>query len=619
MKTITTLISFIFIVNFSVAQPGTLDSSFGVNGVATIVGFGIIKSTALQPDGKIVVVGREISESVVIIARYNANGSPDSAFGDNGIVYTDLGDSKFNAANFEDLVIQPDGKIVVTGSGFFDKIQGYYYDALTIRYNTDGSIDKSFGNKGIVVSDFEDDHDEGKKIALQPDGKIVVGGISGASYVIARYNTDGSLDNSFNGGKGWVKGGLGGVTLFTSMALQADAKIVIGCNIASSGSLIRYKTNGTKDSSFGVNGTVKTDPTLHYEIINITVQQDKKIIAVGHSLQYATGRYVAIILRYEYNGKADTSFGEAGIVKMINDTASVFAKDIVLQKDGKIIITGGYSDLSGFVSTATLMRLNNDGSLNDHFGEDGIVKTEFRSFPANPLIQPDGKMIALGGVYYAYFLARYNNNEPVTISFTKNIKITEGNSDINIAHFEIVLNKISKKDVQVIAETKDVTAVAGEDYKPILRKVTIKAGSTSASIDVKIKGDTLTEGNEKFLMVLSNPVNAIIGKVDTAVCTIEDDDALFAINASSFDNEVNNIIASIKIYPNPVNNHLLLSGLSAAAKTTLSIIDMNGNSRLVATVRGSSYNWNIGQLKAGSYILRIENGDLVVSNMFIKE
>ena len=177
--------------------------------------------------------------------------------------------------------------------------------------------------------------------------------------------------------------------------------------------------------------------------------------------------------------------------------------------------------------------------------------------------------------------------------------------------------KASSKEISVSLATKDGTAIAGSDYKAASGTLTIKAGSTSKNIEVKIIGDSIPENNERFFLVLSNPVNAILGINDSATCTIKNDDP--QLSATSSDNFENNNTASLKIYPNPVKSNLQVAGLSASQKTIFSITDLSGNRKATATITGSSYNWNISQLKQGNYILKIENEGMVVSRMFVKE
>ena len=172
-KALPLFVSLISIAIFSYSQPGMLDSSFGINGLSSVAGFGYIQASTLQGDGKIVVVGRETSKPIVIIARYNVDGSTDETFGENGIVYTDLKNShQFNAANFEDVLLQPDGKIIA--GGYFWQYNSANVSAGIARINVDGCRDTSFGLYGFAggaMNQFVN------TLALQADGKIVVGGV----------------------------------------------------------------------------------------------------------------------------------------------------------------------------------------------------------------------------------------------------------------------------------------------------------------------------------------------------------------------------------------------------------------------------------------------------------
>ena len=614
MKTITTLISFIFMVNFSVAQPGTLDSSFGTDGKIINYNFAkAIYSTKVQQDGKIVIGGLSLSETV-IIARFNSNGTIDSSFNGNGIVTTNLFPSTgLYSTIVKNIALQPDGKIVASGNGFRDV--GLYgdYDVFLLRYNVNGSLDESFGNNGIVISDFNDTKDLLGAMTLQPDGKIVIGGRSSYAFV-ARYNADGSLDTTFNN-VGWVKFGSG---YFGDVKVQDDLKIVLGGDNTDKSTsrflLMRLFPDGKRDSSFGTNGTVITDFATgggNEAVNSLAIQDDGKIIAAGGTADESGDIAIA---RYKTNGTLDTSFGDAGKVTTTIEGRHSYSNKILLSA-GKIIVAGWAKDFM-------IARYNKDGSLNDNFGDSGITITDFglSNGISDADVQSDGKIVGAGfrGGYTA-LLARYNNEEPITISFKKNEKVVEGNTGITKASFKIILSQPSSKDISVSIATKDGTATAESDYKAKSGTVTIKAGRTSKNIEVNIIGDSIQENNEKFSLVLSNPVNAILGEHASAECTIRNDDILFALNTSSKENIESENSASVKIYPNPVKNILHVTRLSATQKTTLSITDLSGAVRAVVTVTGSSYNWNIGQLKAGSYILRIENGDLVVSKMFIKE
>jgi len=199
---------------------GSLDSSFGTGGlVITNISLEVL-DLALQPDGKIVGAGRDGNFA---LARYNPDGSLDSSFGLGGKVSTDWGgdDAIFSVA------LQPDGKIVAAGDSLTSRA-----DFVLARYSPGGSLDSSFGAGGKVTTDFGGVGGRANAVILQPDGKIVAAGLSAyatnpAAFALARYNTDGSLDSSFGTG-GKVTTSFGGLygDLANALVLQPDGKIV---------------------------------------------------------------------------------------------------------------------------------------------------------------------------------------------------------------------------------------------------------------------------------------------------------------------------------------------------------------------------------------------------------
>lgn len=582
------LMATFFYLSFTVtvnAQPGTLDSSFGVNGIASVTGFEIANATALQADGKIVVAG-EITGSFVV-SRFNNDGSIDAGFGQNGIVKTNTYPShNFYTSEATALAVQQDGKILVAGNGYYtDRYSDDQYDFLIIRYNTDGSLDESFGDRGVVISDFERHVDYIANIILQTDGKIIAGGQSWINPLIARYNTDGSFDESFGDGKGWVRDQIGAVTSCRGLALQADGKILelVGEQETFS-HLVRYKTDGTRDSSFGVNGKIVTDAVDKEQLQDIVVQEDGKILAAGYSYKDDIGANVGLLFRYNQNGSYDTSFGEGGKIITKIDTARMTISHVFIQPDKQIITTGGYSskfDISNY--TGSVVKCNKDGSYNQHFGLNGMVLTTKGNAKDAAFLQ-DGKMIILEGKLGVYFLSRYNG-EPVTDPQFAKIKkwlhkhgftwddfphLAPGGS----IHVERSANGSIFNTIASIAAHNNSQPYSFEDPAPL-------AGTNYYRLTA-----TTADGSN----------------VSSNVIAIGNSDA-----------------ASVKVFPNPVKNSLQVTGLSATQKTILTITDLSGAGRAAVTVTGSSYNWNIGQLKAGSYVLKIENGDLVVSKMFIKE
>jgi uncharacterized delta-60 repeat protein len=234
------------------AAPGDLDTSFaGFGAGGTVVtrrsaGW-YTEAMALQPDGKIVTVGRAGTD--LLAMRYLSNGRQDSTFGEGGQVTIPNGQYSLVG---EGVAIQADGRIVVAGTISPDD------DFFVARLTATGELDDSFGRQGLVFTDFDKDEDGAHAVAIQPDGKIVAAGharIDGDDdFAVARYNPDGSLDTTFAGdGKG--SAGFGENDSATALALQPDGKMVLAGqkkgSLDSDFAVARFNYDGSPDSSFG--------------------------------------------------------------------------------------------------------------------------------------------------------------------------------------------------------------------------------------------------------------------------------------------------------------------------------------------------------------------------------
>jgi uncharacterized delta-60 repeat protein len=245
---------------------GSLDSGFGQGGTVLTDFGGNAGATSIvvTPSGQLIVAGSvepsaSSSASDFALARYNADGSLDTTFGTGGKVTTHWGDF---SAGINQILLQPDGKILA--AGHTSTSSGFFNFALA-RYNPDGSLDTSFGGTGMVTTHFGS-LDDARGLVLQPDGKIVaVGAYSTGAKVdlaLARYLPDGSLDATFGTG-GQVTTDLGGLNQSaSSVILQPDGKLVAAGVYEPQGVseflLARYQTDGTLDTSFGTNGFVLT-------------------------------------------------------------------------------------------------------------------------------------------------------------------------------------------------------------------------------------------------------------------------------------------------------------------------------------------------------------------------
>ncbi len=339
----------------------------------------------------------------ILVVLWNCNlygdaGDLDSNFDGDGKVNTDFAGSSDVGTT---IAIQSDGKLVVGGGA----VSGGTSFGIA-RYNPDGSLDNSFSSDGRVVTDFASGADLIVSVAIQSDGKIVAGGratVGGiAVFALARYNPDGSLDSTFDGdGKVTTDFGGSGVS-GESMAIQNDGKIIlVGFTIVNSTSadfaIARYNTDGSLDTSFSFDGKVITDFSGGSEDANaVVIQPNGKIVVAGTSFTGTTSDFA--VARYNPDGVLDNSFDFDGKVTTDFNFSSDLLSDIVVQSDGKLV-AGGLSAESD--AEFALARYNSNGSLDTTFDFDGKVVTDFDGDFDEVIslaLQSDGKIIAAGGV-----------------------------------------------------------------------------------------------------------------------------------------------------------------------------------------------------------------------------
>lgn len=316
---------------------GSLDQTFGTNGIAdgSASWTATAQAVSIQADGKVIVVGVDcyVTASVRVV-RYTAEGAPDDTYGDSGSVTKAVGGC--TGAADSDVALQDDGKAVVVTTAYTGASTGS--DCIISRFRVDGSIDGTFADGGVLVSDLGTPYDECNAVAVQGDGRIIVAGkysnhdTGSSGMVVARYAVDGRLDLSFGSG-GIVTVEDGGEP--EDMALQADGKIIVagqwrGANLF----LARFTGEGVLDGTFGVNGLSRT--TLVGRVADgkaVAIQPDGKILLVGHS-------HTLLVARYGANGTLDSDFGGTGIVETDVGPDGGNGYDIGIQGDGKIVAVG---------------------------------------------------------------------------------------------------------------------------------------------------------------------------------------------------------------------------------------------------------------------------------------
>ena len=592
MKNIIVFITCIATGIVAGAQPGTLDKTFGNEGRVFSETFSAgCNAMAIQPDGKIVAAGAGGYDGMggFFVARYNSDGSIDNSFGDEGRVITNF----FGTAtsHIESIIVLPTGKILAAAwFGDYGLI-----DIALLQYNPNGSLDSSFGVNGIVITDISN-FDYIYDMVVQPDGKIIVAGDRKknendflTSFTV-RYLPDGRLDKSF-GRKGIAFTSYSDNIDITSVALQPDGKIIVGGNYNIYGDfmLLRYQPDGSLDSSFGGDGIIRYDFGADIgHLFDLAVQPDGKILAAGEKGLRVSNM---VIVRFTSTGAVDTSFGgNKGYPSRFFDNGTSHISTVLMQDDGKILVAGYYYHV---LSRFALLRLRENGILDSSFGENGITLTTFEdagSVSCNAaVLQADGKVV-LGGrsylntppYYYHFILSRYNNVE-----------------------------KQKQPEFAKIQKWQGHYGFTWDDWPGNKTTHYSVSRSTDASTFNEIAQVPDITGKKKYQYEDPAPLNGTVYYRLTAV-------------RSDGKNVTSNIVitwnaSAIKLFPNPAKNSLQVQGLSTAEKTKLTIVDLSGNTKTTVIASSSKYTINIAQLKPGNYMLHMETNGEIVTRMFVKE
>jgi uncharacterized delta-60 repeat protein len=344
---------------------GSPDTSFGTGGkvlttVDIVSGGGKL---LLQPDGKFLLGGttfaNESSFNFTVI-RYHADGSLDTSFNQTGYRVQTFTNNSWD--ELQDLALQPDGKIILVGrTAPLPGSPDLQWNMGVLRLNANGTLDSTFNGGGVLTVIITGALSEAHSVVVQPDGKIVLGGLyktGSHQFLLVRLNSNGTSDPSFgSGGLTVTPVGSGGVV--TSMAQQSDGKILAG----GAGYVARYTPNGTLDPSFATGG-IRTTGAEHGQIR--VIGGDKFLIAAKFGAN-------AGVLRFMANGAPDTNFngGSRNILVQGNSCA---AASVGVQPDGKIVL-GGYCIQNGIIRFAAF-RLQ-ETRTNRFLDFDGDGSTDF--------------------------------------------------------------------------------------------------------------------------------------------------------------------------------------------------------------------------------------------------
>ncbi|HYV92911.1 MAG TPA: T9SS type A sorting domain-containing protein [Chitinophagales bacterium] len=442
--------------------------------------------------------------------------------------------------------IQPDGKILIGG---VIRISALYSDCIVSRYNVDGSIDSSFNGSGWIIVGGETSCVV-FSLSVQEDWKIVVCEFSDPEYSIKRFSSDGSIDTSF------TINSYSNSFAPTSVGLQSDYKIVAGGSIGPNSvfEIARYDSNGIIDTSFNSTGFVTTVIGSASAINSLAIQSDGKIVAAGASYLGANADFA--LARYNPNGSLDSSFDQDGIV-----TTSVIAtygiNSMSIQPDGKILVSNAKFNYSN--DDLYLVRYNSNGTLDTTFGTDGILDINSFGYTASFALQADGKIIAAGTTpTYLFALIGLNNNGTIDTSF--------GSNGITTTDFD-------------------------------------GANSVAKCMSIEPDGKIVVAGDNGLIELARYLSSLNVG----------------IINFSSPQ-------SSTLIYPNPIHQTETLEyTLTKNESLTIALYDVNGKlirnfiSNEQRTSGEHKETLNIGELTSGNYFLTLSNGGEKMSVKIVKQ
>lgn len=374
-----------------------------------------------------------------------ADGDLDLSFDNDGKLATTLG----GASEARDVAIQSDGKIVVAVITF----NGTNNDFGVIRYNTDGSLDNTFDEDGKVTIAVGSGDDYVSSVLIQPDGKILLGGFahngSNNDFALVRVTATGALDPTFGSGGKVMTPVLFGDDRAYNMAVQSDGKILLAgytSNFDWDFAVVRYSANGVLDNTFGSSGKAVLDFGGNDDLAySLAVQSDDKILVAGETT--GADSYVGL-LRLTANGLLDDTFGIGGRVISSVGTDSL-ARQVLVQPDGKLIIIG-YTETGGD-SDFLIARYHKNGDVDQTFGVNGFVTSPIGTgddFAWDGALQSDGKIVAVGesmtGLAPDFVVVRYLNNGQLDTSFGNGGKrVTDFSNDID-AIFAVAIQSDGK-------------------------------------------------------------------------------------------------------------------------------------------------------------------------------
>lgn len=569
------------------SQPGVLDPTFGINGKVTLDFLSEVdeaKDIAVQADGKILVAGRCNINFInkYALVRYNLDGTLDNSFSDDGIATVQFGNSNINYG--ECMALQSNGKIVVAGSTF----SGNGYELGLVRFNTDGSLDNTFSGDGLFTYSggtnvFCD------AIAIEQDGSIIVAGASGLlgignQITLLRVLSNGTVDTNF-GGTGLAIAEVGNESGALGVVIQSDGKIAVAGRVSdgtyNNTVIVRFLSSGFLDNSFSGDGILAVSLAEYDDYATGILQLNNgKLVVSGISNTEFT------ILQLNSNGSFNNAFSSDGIVATDMSNSFDELHDLAIDNEGNISAVGhsGYN-----IYDIAVLRYLPDGTLDNLFSLDGKTTIDF------------------SGTYdYAYAVALQLDGKILVAGTTDN----NGNVDFAIARLQAYCQPISSNQNASICqgETFSVgnssytqsgvysdlfTAPSGCDSTVITTLEVRPNFATSQNVSIN-SGESYTVGSNTYttegtfedVFTASNGCDSVVTTVLTVVQGL---------------NHVSSESLNLKVWPVPFNNQLIIEGTLPGEQ--IQFFDLTG--KLIFQVEAQLLQTivNTDAIENGSYIV----------------
>ena len=495
-------------------------------------------------------------------------------------------------------------------------------------YSQAGSLDSSFGTGGKVVTSINSGADKAYAVALQTDGKIIVAGMTtnastGKDFACVRYNSNGTLDSTF-GTSGIVTNDVqtGSDDVVYSIAIQADGKIILagysddGSN--KNAALIRLNTNGTLDTSFGTSGKVLTDFITGRadEIKTVKIHSLTGNIVVGGTSSLTSTNSQAIIARYTSAGLLDTTFNTTGKILLDDDSGSGtyfnVIEDLAVKSNGKISAVG-WINQQGLQWSANYYgcRINNNGSMDTSFSTNGYIVTnggfnaDDKSF--SMILNSDDSILYSGGGYlstleYDYFLGLYDSTGSTAVGKA----LFDYGSLVKDIAYGMGIDSTGK----IVLAGSNVTSITSSTFGIARVNANYTVDSTFGTAGKVTTTFGTNTTNEAFDMTIQTDDKII------AVGYTGNDFALARYNGNTLSNDEFELNKQITLYPNPTKNLLNIDlQNNQSDKEEFKIFDINGRTILYGNLINGLNHINVENLSKGLYIFNLGN----INQKFIKE